>query len=340
MTYTFRPAVRENAPLLIGVSGGTGSGKTYSALRLARGLVGPEGTVVMIDTERGRGTHYADEFGYLYAQLEPPFTPARYIEAMRAAEKAGADCIIVDSSSHEWEGTGGLLEWASSIAADMARKYGGSPEKYSFASWSTPKQEHHQWISYMQSATCHIIVCLRAKEKRAMVKDAKGKTEIVDFGWTPITDAELPFECAFLAMLTADKPGIPQFSYKALSHKFADIFTEGAKLDEKMGAKLGAWASGQDAAVKTPPRDLHAEMETASKGGLAELEAWFKGLNRDQQIAIKPSLETYKIAARDYDRMRTSDEGVPFDDREADPPATEEAGSLLDAEERMMGGAE
>ena len=40
MTYIFRPAVRENVGLLIGLSGASGAGKTYTAMELASGIAG------------------------------------------------------------------------------------------------------------------------------------------------------------------------------------------------------------------------------------------------------------------------------------------------------------
>src|SRR3546814_535683 len=109
MTYQFRPAVREQCYTLTGFAGPSGSGKTFSALAFAQGLKG-DGKVAMIDTEARRGLHYADQFDYLYSELTAPFTPERYIEAIQAAQKAGASVIIVDSMSHEHEGPGGILE--------------------------------------------------------------------------------------------------------------------------------------------------------------------------------------------------------------------------------------
>src|SRR5437870_13485663 len=38
MGFEFRPAKREDVGLLIGLSGGTGSGKTFTAMRLPKGL--------------------------------------------------------------------------------------------------------------------------------------------------------------------------------------------------------------------------------------------------------------------------------------------------------------
>mgnify|MGYP001611889306 CR=1 FL=1 len=84
MSYTFRPATRENTPLIIGIGGPTKSGKTYSALRMATGLA-DGGTIAMINAEGLRGHQYADRFKYVTCDLAPPFRPTHYTEALAAA---------------------------------------------------------------------------------------------------------------------------------------------------------------------------------------------------------------------------------------------------------------
>ncbi|MCV9910019.1 ATP-binding protein [Brucella sp. HL-2] len=98
-------AVREKTFTLTSIAGPSGSGKTYSALLYARGLVGQEGKIGFIDTENKRSRFYADVAGgFDVIDLDPPFTSSRYIQAIKAFEKAGYTAIIIDSISHEWEG--------------------------------------------------------------------------------------------------------------------------------------------------------------------------------------------------------------------------------------------
>ena len=113
--FEIHRATKCRAKLRLGMSGPAGSGKTYSALLIAHGLGGRIG---MIDTEHGSGDLYADLLpeGYDVLQLTPPFTPARYVEAMHALEQAGVDTIIVDSLSHAWSGEGGSLDRHGRIA--------------------------------------------------------------------------------------------------------------------------------------------------------------------------------------------------------------------------------
>ena len=111
MTFSFRPAKRENVQLLIGLAGGTGSGKTFSAFELATGIAEVMGgKPAVIDTEARRALHYADRFDFEHGDLQAPFTPARYLEAMEAAAAAGYPVILVDSMSHEYAGDGGILD--------------------------------------------------------------------------------------------------------------------------------------------------------------------------------------------------------------------------------------
>src|SRR6185312_8498441 len=88
MTFHFAPAVRDQVSLLIALAGASGSGKTFSALRIAKGMA-PSGKIAFIDTEARRGLHYAEQFDFLHTDMRPPFRPERFIEAIRAAESVG-----------------------------------------------------------------------------------------------------------------------------------------------------------------------------------------------------------------------------------------------------------
>ena len=103
MSFQFRPAKRESVGLILGVAGPSGAGKTFSALRLATGIAGGK-PFAFIDTENRRGLHYAEQFTFHHASFEPPFTPERYGQAIKAADDAGYPVIVVDSASHEWAG--------------------------------------------------------------------------------------------------------------------------------------------------------------------------------------------------------------------------------------------
>ena len=181
MPLEFKPAFRKSTPLLLSIASVTGGGKTYSALLLARGLAGPSGTVAFIDAENGRGEMYSDSPGiiaayrdhpngiYDYARIDPPFTPERYMEYVKAAESSGASVGIIDSTSHVWDGTGGCI--------DMAEKARGM--------WTKPKLEHKKFVNCLLSSKMHWILCLRAQEKVKVF----GKGDPVILSYANIDDA-------------------------------------------------------------------------------------------------------------------------------------------------------
>lgn len=239
--YEFRPAVREEVGLLIGIYGPSGGGKTYSAMRIASGIVGKGERFAVIDTEARRSLHYAEMFLFDFVELKPPFTPQNYIEAIKQADKAGYKVIVVDSGSHEWAGEGGVLDMQEDELQRMAGNDDAKRERCKMASWIKPKKAHKQWVAGMLQIHAHLIICLRAEEKVKMEKIG-GKTQIVPVGFQPICSKELPYELTISFMLTPDKPGIPQPLKLQEQHK--SIFPLDKHLDEESGKRISEWARG------------------------------------------------------------------------------------------------
>ena len=210
MSFQFKPAIREAAGLLIGLAGGTGSGKTFSAMRLAAGISGDKPFAV-IDTEAGRALHYADQFKFDHGDLKPPFSPQAYAEAILAADAAGYPVIVVDSTTHEWAGEGGVLEMHDAELDRMAGDDYAKRERVKMAAWIKPKMDHKKMVQRLLQVRAHLILCFRAEEKVEMIKDDKGKTVIVPKtsltginGWIPVCEKNLPFELTASFLLTAD----------------------------------------------------------------------------------------------------------------------------------------
>jgi hypothetical protein len=111
----FAKATRKKCKMKLSLQGPSGSGKTYSALLLAKGITGNLSKVAVIDTENGSSNLYAKLGAYSVLNLEAPFTPEKYIEAIKCAKEQGFECVIIDSLSHEWFGTGGILEIHSNM---------------------------------------------------------------------------------------------------------------------------------------------------------------------------------------------------------------------------------
>ena len=247
MSFSFRPAVRENVGLWINLIGGTGSGKTFTAMRLASGIAGGKQFAV-IDTENRRALHYADQFKFDHAELVPPFRPQAYSDAVVAADKAGYPVIVVDSGSHVWAGDGGILDWQDEEVTRMAGDDWKKREAVKMAAWIKPKMAHKHMVQKLLQVRAHIILCLRAEEKIEMVK-VNGKMEIQKKqsltgkdGWIPICDKNLPFEATCSFLLLASNPGIPNPIKLQEQHKA--LFPLNVPITEDSGRKLAQWAAG------------------------------------------------------------------------------------------------
>lgn len=243
MAFSFRPAVRENVGLLIGLAGSSGSGKTYTAMRLASGMAGGKPFAV-IDTEAGRAKHYADAFKFDHGDLKPPFSPNAYAEAIAAADAAGYPVIMVDSCSHEHAGEGGILDMQE---AEFQRM--GARDAVKMTSWIKPKGEHRKMVSKLLQVRAHLILCFRAEEKIEMVRNSEGKMEVrkkqtatgLD-GWVPICEKNLPYELTASFLLMASHPGIPLPIKLQEQHK--TLFSLEKPITEESGKALAAWAAG------------------------------------------------------------------------------------------------
>lgn len=149
----FTKAQRQKAKLRLGLTGASGSGKTYSALQIAKGL---GGRIAVIDTEHGSASLYSNDFDFDVLELDAPYSPERYIHAINAAEQAGYDVLIIDSITHEWSGSGGCLE-INDITAKTQFK--GN----TWSAWSQTTPRHQAFIDKLISSKLHIIATMRSK---------------------------------------------------------------------------------------------------------------------------------------------------------------------------------
>lgn len=252
MSITFRPGVREAVGLWINLIGGTGSGKSFTGMRLASGICGDKPFAV-IDTENRRALHYADRFRFDHAEMREPFTPDAYRDTIKAADAAGYPVIMIDSGSHVWAGDGGVLDWHEAELDRMAGTDWQKREACNMAAWIKPKGSHKKMVSSMLQVKAHVILCLRAEPKVEMVKDG-GKWKIqpkesltgLD-GWLPICEKNLPFEATASFLFMASNPGIPHPIKLQEQHR--DIFPLDQQVNEESGRRLAAWAKGNEVIV-------------------------------------------------------------------------------------------
>ena len=148
-----KKATRKQVKLRLNISAPSGAGKTYSALRMAKGLVGDWEKIAVIDTENGSASLYSNLGEFSVVDLSPPFTPEKYTEALNLCVEAGIECIIIDSSSHEWTT---LLEQNEVLAHASFR---GN----TWSAWSKTTPRHDKFVNSVLHCKAHVITCTRSK---------------------------------------------------------------------------------------------------------------------------------------------------------------------------------
>lgn len=157
MSFEIRKASKTKSKLRVGLSGTSGSGKTYGALLIAYGLTGDWNKVGAIDTENGSIDLYDSLGEFNVITLEAPYTPERYVEAITALEQAGMEAIVIDSVTHEWDGKGGCLEINEQYAQTIFK---GN----TWSAWSKTTPRHQKFIEKLTTSKCHIITTARSKQ--------------------------------------------------------------------------------------------------------------------------------------------------------------------------------
>ena len=280
MRFTFRSARRSEAKPLIGLYAESGCGKTWSALLLARGFVGPSGKIGMIETEGGRGEAYVgrDPVGdYLVCPIRGTFAPQAYGEAITAAEDAKLDCLIVDSASHEWEGAGGVLSMAADNQANGVK---------GVLVWQKPKIEHqrHFMLRLMQTPIPLVIVCMRAKYPMVQVPDKTGKLE-----WSRSTqlDPKQADDILFEMMIHGwiDQQHALHVTKYTLP-ELAEVIPDGKPITLSTGERLADWAKGEELTAA----EWDIELAAAASQGKTELRKVYgrvpKSLRKDLETAL------------------------------------------------------
>lgn len=279
---TFETARREGSHVLASLEATSGRGKTHSALLLGRGLVGPTGKLALLDTETGRGKIFANVIpgGYAYGELTPPFSPERYVAAIKHAEASGIECLVIDSGSHEWSGIGGIGEIAEAGTSASGKSLTGLQK------WAKPKARHKRFVQNLLTTRMHIILCLRAKEKLIQRKGADGKDEIVSQGWVPEQEKTLGYEMTVrLSFPEGPKPGVPEII--KCPADLLGAFPPGQLVSVDTGARIAEWVHG-GVPVDQEAVTLKRDAEEAADGGGAVLDTYLKTLTKAQKGKLAP----------------------------------------------------
>lgn len=307
--FEINEAKRIQVPLLVGIAGPSYSGKTYSALRIAAGIARVnQGSIVYIDTEGRRALHYADEFKFKHIPFSEPYGSLDYVAAIDAALDSRPAVIVVDSASHEHEGTGGYLDMANR-ELESGKKEGQH--------WAKPAVARRRLLSRIQTLPCSAIFCFRAKEaldwKKVFSKQAKTPPPM---GETIVGTADFSFEMTVRFLLHAGSQGVPTWQTELSGEKqaiklpkqFHGLFSGASRqISEADGEAMARWAAGD----VSPPPGLKQErtisddeldqiaaqmLEAADLKALAALRARLKGvsLTDDQTDYISAKYQTRK----------------------------------------------
>lgn len=244
----FVKATRQKARLRLALTGPSGSGKTWGALLLARGL---GGKIAVIDTERESASLYEHLVEFDTLNLTAPYSPERYIEAIKAAEAAGYGVLIIDSITHEWSGVGGCLELVDEIA--RARYKGNS-----WSAWNDVTPRHRALLDAILHSPLHIIVTLRSKTETAQTEE-NGRKKVVKLGMKAEQRDGFEYEMTVVLDLIHDG------HYATATKDRTGLFSgaDPAPITEETGARLLAWL----------------------ESGESPLDVYLKAINNAQDIA-------------------------------------------------------
>lgn len=242
----FQRATKKKAKLRLALFGASGSGKTYTALRIAKGI---GGKVAVIDSERGSASKYSDRFDFDVVELDEQRIE-NYIGYINEAEKAGYEVLIIDSMTHAWQE---LLQEVEKIA--QAQFKGNI-----WSAWSkgTPKQR--SLVDALLNFNGHIIATMRSKTEW-VIEQNNGKNKPVRVGMSPEQGKGIEYEFDLLIEITPEHYGNV---LKDRTGKYQDKTIE--KPDEKFGKELAKWLSDGVEAPKKEEIKAHITTEETVAG--------------------------------------------------------------------------
>lgn len=244
----FKKASKKGSKLRLALFGVSGSGKTFSALRIASGL-GQK--IAVIDTERGSASKYADRFSFDVAECEKPTINNL---KMIINQAKGYDVLIIDSLSHAW------MELLQEVEQIAKARYGGN----TWSAWSegTPKQQG--FIDSILNFPGHVIATMRVETNWTTMTNEKGKIVPVRIGEAPKQGKGMEYEFDMLIQLSQDH--IAQV-LKDRTGKYQDELIE--KPGEEFGKELALWLDSDEyrqyAEEETKVPEAHPKEPKTSK---------------------------------------------------------------------------
>lgn len=284
----FQKAVRENIWAKVLTIAPSGGGKSFGALRVAKGLTealskdtGNEERIAYIGTEGSRDKYYADEFDYDLMQLKAPFTPESYVDAIDEAIDAGYKVIVIDQISNEWAGKGGMLEIHSKMSGN------------SYTNWSKLTPRHEKFVDKILDSEAFIVATVRGKDKYVLEEqNGKQVPRKVGIGYQQRDDLEFLFTVA----VTVEQDTHFFTSVKDNTHCFEN---RNDVLTEKDGDTIYKWSTGGD--VKSKRNELEKAKEEAKT-----------------KIALNQEEEAKKIVQENEKKAKKQQNKLSLDELKAD----------------------
>lgn len=250
----FKKATKKQSKMRVLLEGASGSGKTYSALTLASAI---SDKIAVIDTERGSASLYSDTFDFDVLELTPPYSPERFIEAIRAAEDAGYEVIVMDSITHEWKGEGGCL--------DIHGQIGGN----SFAAWKKVTPRHDKFVNAILGSSCHVICTCRSKADYQL---EDGGRKVIKQGTSPEQRDGLDFEMTLVFDLNQNNLATASKDRTNLFRGYEHI------IDKSTGKKLMDWLNSGEKV-----KSIKDQVEQAANND--DLNFLWSTLTKEQKLA-------------------------------------------------------
>jgi hypothetical protein len=302
-------------PLMVGCTGPSGSGKTYTSLRLATGIqkvVG--GDIFVIDTEQRRSLHYADKFKFRHVDFQAPYGSTDYLEALRYVKKQGAGVVVVDSSSHEHTGPGGLLEQHEAELDRMAGNDYAKRDRMTMLAWAKPKKKRTELITAITTELqMPVIFCFRAKTGTKPAPKGSQDKQPIEMGFTSVGADDWLFEMGLNMLFLPGSDGVPTWDSRLPGEKLAikcprqfEWVKQEGQIGEGVGQKLAEWAKGASSAVPTAKQKSAPPPEIDTSAFESEVVA-----NVAMESHTAPSLSTWWNAPETVAKRKALHEKEP-----------------------------
>lgn len=176
--FQVQKAKRQRRPLKIGLEGLSGSGKTFTGLRMAFAMrrAGIGKRIVVADSENESAGLYdgiqidGEKWEYDVCPLPVEAQhPKGYTDCYEFLVRQGFDIILIDSMTHAWKGA---LNRVDEIAArNKGDKFG--------AGWRAVTPEQEQMMRVLTDGRAHLITTTRVKGEYERVEGQGGRDKII-----------------------------------------------------------------------------------------------------------------------------------------------------------------